>query len=644
MATTETVKALFDHYNFHKALIIDDAFDGHPDYDHIVVAGPSAVGDEIEKLPDGSKARLTATLAREDLRQDDWEAGLANPAFLAELWQLKSEDALPKDIDDVVFGIYTAETEQKLKQLEPLQALLKEALQLTVEEVGRGNRELPANTKVVFLDLFLGVTGQAAAREEAADLIKALLADTKDRERPIVILMSTETGEGLEAWADDLRSRAALLGAKFRVISKAEFETDGPLIEVLDELLGPLDKSQALAGLLDEWDDALAKVRSDIMSDLRNLDLSDCAYLQRYRLETEGMPLGAYLFEAYGDMLRYRLEGCLPLLNAATAVNGLNFDAMPPAHFLPSEGVSLLTHAMSFVNESAVANQGHQFPSAASVLELGDVIVAMPSDWKDDGDLTLADGTAVSCVISQACDLQQDKSDAVLLLQGSLRARTWDDSIKPVETRVDCFRFRGGDYVIEWDKVKLDAWQKPLAARRLKPGGPYLRIARLRSLPALKAQQIFASNLTRVGTLASPHMVFPVGIKVVAKLQGGETRVLLDLSSDGQVARIVKGLEGRNETEYLVLKKSFGARLGAALFAAVEDFHPALRESVTAFANSRVELARLRSPCKIGRKIEYRELKIDVRRGDLQSYSQNVTIVAAPPTAAQPKALAQAAK
>lgn len=637
MATTDSIKALLQQHDFHRALIIDDAFDRQPQYETLIVAEPNLVGNEIEKLPPEAKARLAAVLKAEDLSEDDWETGLATTSFLAELWKLKGEGVLPKEVDEPVFATHAAETQQKLDQLAPLQVMLKDTLQLKVQELGRDGRELPENTKVVFLDLFLGVTRQDKAREEAAQTIKQLLKGMPDRERPVVVLMSTETGEELETWAEDLRKRASLLGAKFRVISKTEFQQEGPLLDVLEDLLAPLDQAQALASLLDQWDSALTSLRQDVMEDLRKLDLADCAYLQRFRLEAEGMPLGMYLLEAYGDILKYRLEGCRPLLDAAGVVDGLSFENLPPAHFLPNEGVNWLTHAMSFVNEAAIRQRGYQFAGASKRLELGDVIVAKPADWVEGGKLQLTDGTAVFAVISQACDLQQDKSDAVLLLKGALRARSWDDSIRPDDTRVDCFTFRERDYVIEWHKAKLDAWSKQVTDRRLKPESTHLRIARLRNLPALKAQQIFASNLTRVGTLANPHMVVPVGIKVVAKDAAGEAKILIKMAASERFGCLVKGmvLEGKGtaEKEYLIFKRSFGARLSKALLGSLEEFNPHVRPFVEEFAKSQVALSQFRAPCRVGQDIKLGQLKIDLRRGDpANGFKQNLTIVAEAPS------------
>jgi hypothetical protein len=640
MATTEAVKTLIQQYDFQKALIVDDAFDGQPDFDTLDVPARSEVGDLIDGLPEVTRAFLNEALVGQDLREDDWEAGLSNASFLAALWKLKLEESLTPDVAEAAFGIFAAERAQKLAQLAPLQALLRNELKLIVEEVGRDGHDLPQGTSVVFLDLFLGVTGQAQAREQAADRIKELLRDMKDQDRPLVVLMSNETGKELEDWAKELRGQAALLGAKFRVISKSEFDTDGPLLEVLEELLAPLEKTQALAGLIDEWGGAMEKLKTDLMADLRNLDLSDCAYLKQFRLQAEGMPLGTYLVEAYGDVLRFRLEGCLPLITAAMVVDGLDFNPMPPAHFLPSEGVNWLTHAMHFVNEKAIAHRGYQFPSAATLLELGDVIIKKPHDWAEMGELKLGDGMAIYVVISQSCDLQQNKSDAILLLQGTLRGRTWDDPIKPSETRVDCFRFRGHDYVIEWEKARLDAWQKLLANRYLKLGGPYLRIARLRTMPALKAQHIFSSNLTRIGTLANPHMVVPVGVKILMKDKNKIDKVLLNVPVTDEMACLLKGIvvEGKRgeEQEHVVFKSAFGLKLGKLLLDVIDEFNPQVRESVREFAQSSIYLAQFRAPLRLGRKVVHGQLKIDIKRGVSGTYSQNVTIEVAPTLTASP--------
>ena len=633
MATTETVLELLRQHEFRRALIIDDAFDPEPQYETLVVDDRRGVGDAIDDLQEPEKARLSEVLRNVDLSEDDWESGLTSTPFLAELWKIKEEGILPGVISEAVFQIYESEREQKLRQLDPLKNLLTTRLQLEVEESGREGCILPDNINVVFLDLFLGVARQDHARAEAAGRIKMLLENSKDRERPLVILMSTETGEELEHWADELRSSASLLGAKFRVISKTEFGREEPLLNVLEELLEPLEKAQALAGLLDEWDSALERLRNDVMKDLRNFDLSDCAYLQRFRLQAEGMPLGMYLLEAYSDVLKYRLEGCLPLVTAVAAIDNLDFESIPPAHFLPNQGVNWLTHAMTFTNDATIQAHGYQFAKAAAKLVLGDIIAQKPANWTDIGDFEFAGSSPIYAVISQSCDLQQNNSDTVLLLQGVLHPRTWNDLIKSQDTRLDCFRFRDHDYVIEWDKAKLDAWPKGLADRRLKPGGTHLRIAQLRPLPALKVQQIFAANLTRVGVRVNPHVVVPVGVKVVAKSHEGEPQVLYTAAAQEQVACVLKGMvmEGKSvaQKEYLVFKSTFGTILGTKLLAELEIFKQAIRPAVKDFAQSQVHLAQFRLPCRIGRLIEYGQLKIDVRKGEPEKYKQNLTIVAA---------------
>lgn len=634
MATTDTVRDLVERHAFRKVLIIDDAFDGKPNFDNFEVPTTAGVGEHIDRLSDAARAALNDVLIREDLKEEDWEAGLGNAAFLEVLWGMKDEGALTVELNELVFGVFVAEKEQKLAQLAPLQVLLKDELHLAVEEVGSGPHDLSDSIAVVFLDLFLGVTGEAAAREQAADLIKTLLKGITDRDRPLVVLMSTTAGKELEDWAKELRAQAALLGAKFRVISKSEFDKDGPLLEVLEELFTPLEKAQALAGLIDEWGGALDRLKTEVVGDLRSLDLADCAYLQQFRLQAEGMPLGRYLIEAYGDVLQFRLEGCVPLIEAAALVDGLDFNPMPPAHFLPSEGVNWLTHAMNFVNDRSIGHHGHQFLGASRALELGDLIIKKPGEWDDRGSVKLKDATKIYAVISQACDLQQNKSDGVLLLQGSLRVRSWDDSIKPTETRVDCFRFRGQDYVIAWEKAKLDAWSRNLTDRRLTPGGAYLRIARLRSLPALKAQQIFASNLTRIGTLANPHMVVPVGIKITLKDSNRQLKIVLDVSPADEIACLLKGivLEGINtvEHEYIVFRSSFSHQLGTLLMEHVDEFHESVRPSVREFAQSSIYLSQFRAPLRLGKKIEHHQLKIDLKRSGSASYSQNLTIEVAP--------------
>lgn len=629
MKITE-VKRLLSHHSFTKALVIDDGFDALPDFGELIPDVADSAADLVDGLPPELKARLSSVLADEALDGDDWESGLQNVRFLAELWTMRSEKVLSDAVNRAVFGDYDAKVDQKRRDLEPLIGFLSTELNLDVVSAGRESVSLPPNTKLVFLDLFLGLNDIDSARKEAIDRIKLLLNEVADAQRPVVVLMSTKTGEELEHWAEELRERAGLMGAKFRVVSKREFEREGALATVMEELLAPLDDANTVAELIDTWNGALDAVRERISADLRRLDVADYGYLKRYRLDAENMPLGAYLMEAYGDVLRYELEGCTELLDASEKVDGLAFDAPPFPHFLPHCGVNFLSHAMNFVNEKTIDRLGAQMQSAAGKVRLGDLVVRC-----SDADALCAGrilSIPVHVVISQVCDLQQGKSDSVLLLSGTMSPRDWDDAFKVVDSRIDCFLWKDKEYSIDLEKSNLNAWGKELINRRLRVGGDFKRIGRLRDLPALKAQQLFSANLTRVGTLAAPHAVLPVGLTVEFKDASGKRQTLFTTSADEQMACLLKGLvrDGKKSAgaDYLVFNNAFAKRLGHELGASATKFNPSVLSDVEEFSHSDIALSRLRQPCQMNKQVSHNRLKIDIRKGTVEEPKHHITIIA----------------
>lgn len=401
------------------------------------------------------------------------------------------------------------------------------------------------------------------------------------------------------------------------MLSKEEFQREDAIGTVLHELLAPLKSANTLGNLIDTWDGALKSLRQRIKSDLRGLDLSDYAYLAKYRLEVEHMPLGTYLLEVYSDVLRYRLEGDSALRDASTAVNDLNFAEMPPAHFLPQPSVNLLSHAVSFVNGELIQQEGFKMADAAAKLQLGDLIVK-------DSDLaaltknpSTQSSIPVQAVISQICDLQQGKAEDIFLFEGQLSRRNWTQEVKAVATRIDCYLWEGQEYSINWLEARLKTWSMKLANTRLAPErGTHSRIARLRPLAALKAQQLFAAHLTRVGTLASPHGVVPVTIAVDYGNAKKERVPLFEAAEAEKMACLVNGavLEGTAKyNKYLVFSRQFPRKLAARLLEVVDDMHPSVQADVRDFAQSELALAPLRMPCQIGRSVEHRTLKIEMR-------------------------------
>lgn len=208
--------------------------------------------------------------------------------------------------------------------------------------------------------------------------------------------------------------------------------------------------------------------------------------------------------------------------------------------------------------------------------------------------------------------------------------RSWTASIKAVDTRIDCFLWDEAEYSINWQEAKLKTWSKTLANNKLAPkSGTHMRLARLRPLPALNAQQLFAARLTRIGTLASPHGVTPVSLTIDYKNEQQQRVELFTVPASDKLACLVSGavLDGTPKyNNYLVFSRQFPRKLAAKLLEIVGQMHPALRPDVLDFANSELALAPLRQPCQVGKAVTHKTLKIDMpRQGSAPSGQVGIT-------------------
>jgi hypothetical protein len=129
-----------------------------------------------------------------------------------------------------------------------------------------------------------------------------------------------------------------------------------------------------------------------------------------------------------------------------------------------------------------------------------------------------------------------------------------------------------------------------LVTRRLKPlkpGGNYLRVARFGPLHALKLQQAFGSNLTRVGTLVMPPSMKKVGVFVWYRGSDNNLHTLLQYPEGDQMACLVKGgikSAGKNAyKDYLVFANEFADHLAEAIGRLNSDeIHTSIRSNLVA--------------------------------------------------------------
>jgi hypothetical protein len=530
---------LVQTHHIKQALIIDDAYDTVPFAEDLLLASIETVAGALyERASIPIRRTLGALLEANACEPDDYSAGLLDNEFVEKVWQLAKSGKISKAVSKEIFGTFEANQVSKKKQLEYLEALLEKS---KIEFTSQGRREESPSDgfQIIFLDLYLGVTDSQTALDDAVARIHRLLDGKPDEQRPLIVVMSTVGDTRLYDLASQLQARAELLGCKFRAINKEDFERALP--KALTELLTHKEDAQFVAKWLDAWTDAIMSAANAYRRDMRLLDLSDLAYLAKFRLDAESTTLGKYLNSMSATYVQFCIEKQLATARDDKLLDGLKFDKFPALHFLPSVQIPKLKHASSFLNDEVIKGLGYQFDDAKSVLQLGDLIVEKPKNWEKKQAIS-PDDMPVFVVISQACDVAQGKSDALLLLRGTIGRRDWTAAWRNPPETTDVFLYEGEQFQIEWQKAQISAWPARLADRRLSKAGNYLRIGRFRDVEALKLQQVFASNLTRVGTIAAPHPHTDVGISFTAPNKDGN---FIDIFQFTPVQRMAAVMEVR---------------------------------------------------------------------------------------------------
>ena len=471
------------------------------------------------------------------------------------VWSLYQEKKLKGKVYEQLFATFKTEQENKRNDLKELIRVLRDDLGFTVKTQGSSTHSVSGAPQLILLDLYLSFKDHQKAVDNSVARIERMLQDKPETNRPFIIVMSSK-GEKLSGTGLELKEKAGLMGSKFRTLAKAEASTVLPA-QLQDMLLG-LEDAEIYAEWLGAWSEALEGSKKALLKKLRLLDLSDLAYLYKYRLQEEGMPLGTYLRKLAEDHVLYELEGTISLEAKTKLMNGLRFAEIPTAQFLPSAQIPVLKFTSSFVNEIVVNSNGFQFSDAKQELVLGDLLISKPKTWTAGKPPHLEGGMEILVVLSQACDILQCKSDTFLFLRGFIQERKWSDDIGDPQSGTDIFYFNKQRFRINWEKAKITAWHVNQTSIRLSPkNGRFLRIARLREVEALRLQNLFASNLTRVGTYAAPHQHWNVGLRIKVPLTDGGHVTLLDIPQSEAPAAVIETKEPKVSRKVIVFDPDF---------------------------------------------------------------------------------------
>lgn len=595
------VLALLTSQNVTSAVIVDDLYDPVPTLAHVPREAWTFFFDD---LGDSERALIEKGFPGRNV--DDWESLSNDEVFLRYVWSQRTESAVFAKL----FGHFESETQKGKKSLDKLEAFLRDTLKLTTNTAGSlgasgagvkaadaeeaGDAPLleddlersAAGTKsvegegapvaptgltsapnpedtadIVFMDLFLGAEQDKDALGRAVERVRGLVARRR-KQPPLVVLMSSSTR--LKKHADDFRDQALLLGCQFRMLEKAEIDQQERLLDLVFRLVARYKDTLRLAGFVDTWSRALAGASQRLLRRIRRLDLRDYANLHALVLEAEGERVGGYLVELYDRVFHYELEGDKGLVAAAENVNKIEWTEYPPPHFLPMADAMDILDNLMFHHASSL--------SAADPVTFGDVLF-----WKQKGDAAKLQVPATDVskreilalfVLTQACDLQRGGVGRLFFMPGIARPvdlrhhrRPGDKMWTPV--------LKVGDetFVVNW-KLEVGPFtctEAELAARL--GSGEYKRVRRFRTVYALQLQQEFASNLTRVGTMAVPPVRHAVALKVFFRAKDQTLTQLMDLPDSPEQAVALVGRDSGGLVDQLALSPAAVERLRAAMLA-----------------------------------------------------------------------------
>lgn len=543
MTFLESLGKAFETQGIKQIAIVDDGYD-EPTY---------------MKLSETHRTRFHALVddAIDDEENEDTEAsciaagfgGLAEirerietPEYFSRLWgqyqTLSQDDLFRKLVHELVKG-FVSERRDKLASLDKLEKLIIDSCNIKPEKFGSdANADHMAQYELIFLDFYLeeqsaadggGREDQDLSRERSQEFLRKLIKASPARV-PLVMLISSE------AKASDLpefRTHTKILASALHFLPKNQIENN--TMRAQATILGLIKQREevtALAKLLDLWQNEVKTAADDLMEVVRELELSDYAYLQKYRLNYEKVPLGHYLVWLFNGFLAGKVEEGLHSVEVLKLVKSLATSEDFPSRVAPTKAISDLYGAVTTSSVpmeidlrevEATDDVVQQSDAFKPVAWAGDVFVR-EDVWQKAGgyadprqakfDYPMPEAFAV---VTPACDLvpgRSDKLKTVSAIGGTLVAL--DEASKPTThflTLHEDKRFH-----VEWNSkwplaIPIGAMNGSSAFE-----GRYRWVGRLRELYHADLQYSLVSDLGRIGLPVVPTMPDWTALRVLARI------------------------------------------------------------------------------------------------------------------------------
>lgn len=583
------VQALLRQNNIDDVAIIDDAYDDIPKAAEIKTENWNLFLDEM----DDESIEVIKQLLGFDIYDEKVVQELRNDDnFTARLWG--NQQNLSGRVRKALFEGYINEQQGKAAQLLPLEKIFREVLGTQVHCLGRGSDYSRLQTKIVFIDLFLGITSEEEAIERAIRTIRDI-KNVDPNNPPVVILMSSSPR--LASKRDVFRDEGKLLGCQFRSIEKNLFADTNTFLTEVHDLISSYPDSLKLNKFILAWERGLDAQRECFLQSVRKLDLTDYADLKRLILDAEGEGLGDHLIDVYHTYFHHFLERDRDLLDAGHALNTLEFKTYPPTHFLPTEEIKPILDATIFENVERLKHEMQAVGvSHLDLIQLGDIFISR--------DVNIEGGDAnrtreVLVALTQACDLQHGNAKSILLIKGKVKPYSIATYRIPNASRTPIIEIDGTFFVIDWDENCPTTWAIDSLDELLGPNGNYTKIRRFRSLYGLQLQQRFISNLGRVGTPATMQATWPVGLSVFYRDTASKAKELISFPIGNTFAACIAGRGEKEKLENIIIYPEAVRMLCNKILALNDgDMHPLHLSTLKANASDPTFRRMLRGPLK----------------------------------------------
>lgn len=518
------IQTLLANSNISRAVIIDDAYQTVPRAKDI--AGDADWASFFDDVMPHQRTIIDAFPDYENISADILQK---SDAFILALWNART--ALPSSVIDPLFEGYERAQQSDRVFLSNLETTLA-ALGVTPTQVAG---DLPTDARdvpLVFVDLFLGTEQTDADMSAAIERVRDIVVG-RELDPPMIVLMSS-SGR-LADKRDEFRDRAKLLGAMFRVASKADLAKNGAVEKTVTRLLQTRADAVRLSKFLHAWDAGLNKAKDRFLKTLRAIDLADYSQVSQLLLAHEGQPLGSYLLDIYDRTLQYEIESDDDTIQAAEEMSQINLAGYASAHLVASADLQNLMLGTIYQNPRRLKVSANQ---CGAPVAFGDVLIRQDSviparetqeahgaciraDTADaEDDPCMAD---VMIVLTPACDLVRNSPQRVMMLDGKLEEltpKTW--SYKSTGYSIPIFELPddGNRKWINWD-IKSVRTLTRSKLRTLISEAKYKIVSRLRDSQALELQQQVLAQLGKVGLTAKIPATFPVSVELAWHDAGG---------------------------------------------------------------------------------------------------------------------------